>query len=178
MNEIEEKIAELYNTWYHRIMFDSTGTWGHKEREELIIYSKEHINEFQNVMTEFLSHPAEACNRIPEICVNVFPDEIVNKVDKPMSEEELASWIEKLQALGTKIIDITEDSFFGGENAIWEPCNKWLNYFKGTENIDYYKEFKTFKKYLHNNYKGWNPFKEEDPNPSYEDFVNNKEKYK
>ena len=39
MNEIEEKIAELYNTWYHRIMFDSTGTLGHKEREELIIYS-------------------------------------------------------------------------------------------------------------------------------------------
>lgn len=95
-----------------------------------------------------------------------------------MSEEELASWIEKLQALGSKIFDITEDSFFGGENATWEPCNKWLNYFKGTENIDYYKDFKAYKKYLHNNYKGWNPFKEEDPNPSYEDFVNNKEKYK
>lgn len=54
-------------------------------------------------------------------------------------------------------------------------CNLWLIILNGGENIDYYEDWKAWQKWLENNYKPWNPFKEDDPNPSLEEW---KEEYK
>ena len=52
-----------------------------------------------------------------------------------------------------------------------DECNLWLNHFKSTKDIDYYKDYKEYKRYLNLNFKQFNPFTGKDPNPTYEEYI-------
>lgn len=60
----------------------------------------------------------------------------------------------------------------------WMPldviCNIWINLYKGTTNIDYYKDYKEYHEYMKEHYISWNPFKEDDPNITLEEFKQGK----
>ena len=57
-------------------------------------------------------------------------------------------------------------------------CNLWLNItnaeFDNEHIIDYYKDWREWDAYLKTNYIAWNPFKEEDPNVTLEEFKQGK----
>ena len=56
-----------------------------------------------------------------------------------------------------------------------EKCsNWWLNYLKDTKNINYYKDWKEWKKYLDKNYMSWRPNLENDPNVTQKEFKEGK----
>lgn len=59
-----------------------------------------------------------------------------------------------------------------------EYCNLWLNItdaeFDGKHIKDYYKDWKAWHKYLDKNYIPWNPFKENDPNVTFQEFKQGK----
>lgn len=64
----------------------------------------------------------------------------------------------------------------------WMPldviCNFWLNIYKDTTNVDYYKDYKEYHEYMKDHYIPWNPFKEEDPNITLEEFKQGKRNLK
>lgn len=49
-------------------------------------------------------------------------------------------------------------------------CNWWLNYFNKTKNINYYKKYDAWQKYLKTNYMSWRPNLENDPNITLNEF--------
>jgi hypothetical protein len=52
-------------------------------------------------------------------------------------------------------------------------CNVWLNILNNTDDVYYYKDYDKYQEYMNENYIPWNPFHEDDPNPTFEDFKNN-----
>lgn len=48
-------------------------------------------------------------------------------------------------------------------------CSVWLSELTG-ETKDYYKDWRGWQEYLKNNYIPWNPLKEDDPNPTLEEW--------
>ena len=53
-------------------------------------------------------------------------------------------------------------------------CNVWLNILnnsiKNDKLKDYYKDWREWHEYLKENYISWNPFKEDDPNITFEEY--------
>lgn len=152
-------------------MFDSTGTWGREEKEELIRYCSEHLEEFKEFAHDTLKHPEEWNHHIPSMCDVLLKDdaEKIKQTSKPIDDS--VNVIELLHKAFSEKLQMREW-------GIWQSCNVWLNYFEGTTGVDYYKDYVEYKEYLHRHFIGWSPNKEDDPNPTYEEFVNNREKYK
>lgn len=121
------------------------------EIDEFLEYSQQHIPNFKIAMMELLEHPDEMNGHIPFFCCYILKQDFIelyeNKKDK---------------------LPLDEDYY-------WDECNLWLNHFKSTKNIDYYKDFKAYKKYLTENFKPYNPFNEKDPNLTYEEFLKKKD---
>lgn len=162
--EVVKKIEELFIAWYKRIMFDSTGTWGKKERDEFVSYCKEHLEEFKDFAQDTLEHPQECCYHVAHFCDELLPEVKFEEVDENLT------FIERLER-ASKMISRRE-------SMTWAGSNRWLNYFKGTKDVDYYKDYADYKEYLSRHYIGWNPFNEDDPNPSYKEFVEHRKNYK
>jgi hypothetical protein len=53
-------------------------------------------------------------------------------------------------------------------------CNWWLNYFNNTKNINYYKNYDAWQRYLKKNYISWRPNIENDPNITLKEFMEGK----
>ena len=53
-------------------------------------------------------------------------------------------------------------------------CNWWLNYFNNTRNINYYKNYDAWQRYLKKNYIPWRPNIENDPNITLKEFMEGK----
>ena len=53
-------------------------------------------------------------------------------------------------------------------------CNWWLNYFNNTRNINYYKNYDAWQRYLKKNYISWRPNIENDPNITLKEFMEGK----
>lgn len=58
--------------------------------------------------------------------------------------------------------------------SLTDYCNFWLNVLNNTKDVDYYKEWREYNKYMEENYIPWNPFKEDDPNINFKDYKNGK----
>ena len=102
-----------------------------------------------NTLEEWsLGNPEEAIDSIKEILLEE-PDHVVQLLDKLMPDE------------------LKIDGYIDLESY----CNCWLNILCGTletgKFINYYGDYQKYQKYLDKNYIPWNPFKEEDPNPSF-----------
>jgi len=164
-DEIIKNIEDLFIKWYNAIMFDSTGRIGHDEKAELITYCEKHIEEFKEFAKDTLEHPQECCFHVANLCDELLPGDIVD--NQPINIKNVFS----------KFVNII-NSGISGEAMVFMGCNKWLNYFNNTENVDYYKDYVKYKEYLSKHYLPWSPFKESDPNPTYAEYLENKEKYK
>lgn len=144
--QVIDKIKNLYIQWYKTELFDSTTLVGLNEYHKLLEYSKQHVQNFSIAMMELLEHPDDMNYQIPITCCFILQKDFIklyaNKKDKlPLDDDYL-----------------------------WDECNLWLNHFKSTKNIDYYKKFKEYKKYLAENFKPFNPFTGKDPNITYEEY--------
>ena len=63
---------------------------------------------------------------------------------------------------------------FGLYMQLDEMCNWWLNLLKKTKNVNYYKDWKEWKKYLDKHYMSWRPNLENDPNVTQREFKEGK----
>lgn len=92
-------------------------------------------------------------------------------------DEFKSSAIELLEEEPNDIV-ILLNEIFDFKIEGWMPldviCNIWINLYKGTTNIDYYKDYKEYHEYMKEHYISWNPFKEEDPNITLEEFKQGK----
>lgn len=145
--QVIDKIKNLYIRWYKTTLFDSTSHIGINELNELLDYSKQHIPNFKIAMMELLEQPDDMNYHIPTICSYILQEDFI------------------------KLNENKKDKLPLDENYLWDECNLWLNHFKSTKDIDYYKQFKEYKKYLTENFKLYNPFIDKDPNITYEEFL-------
>ena len=150
-----EEIDKLFSTWYRATMFDSTGRLGHQERNELVSYAKEHQEDLKVWALRKLEEPKFENLRIPEILDASLSDNLPVPSKKSL----------------VKIVSLNTDDLY------MIRCNSWLNHLKGTSGINYYKDYQEYHNYLQKNYIPWSPNKEEDPNPSYKEFIENRNKY-
>lgn len=150
-----EEIDKLFSTWYRAIMFDSTGRLGHQERDELVSYAKEHQEDLKAWALRELEEPKFENLWIPEILDASLSDNLPVPSKKSLVE----------------IVSLNTDDLY------MIRCNSWLNHLKGTSGINYYKDYQEYHNYLQKNYIPWSPNKEDDPNPSYKEFIENRNKY-
>lgn len=150
-----EEIDKLFSTWYTAIMFDSTGRLGHREWDELVLYAKEHQEDFKDWALRELEDPKFENFHIPDILDAVLPEAL------PVPSKK----------------DPIEFVFLNTDDLYMIRCNSWLNYLNGTSGINYYKDYQEYHNYLQKNYIPWSPNKEDNPNPSYKEFMENRQKY-
>lgn len=150
-----EEIDKLFSAWYRTMMFDSTGRLGHQERDELVSYAKEHQEDLKAWALRELEEPKFENLRIPEILDASLSDNLPVPSKKKLIE----------------IVSLNTDDLY------MIRCNSWLNHLKGTSGINYYKDYQEYHNYLQKNYIPWSPNKEDDPNPSYKEFIENRNKY-
>lgn len=112
-----------------------------------------HCNEWRKNLSEWSkSHPQEAKGGIIEI-LEQGPGHIVRLCSELWGE---------LDANGYLPLDAY--------------CNIWLNILKGENDFfkDNYKDWHDYQKYMTEHYIAWNPFKECDPNVTFEEFKKGK----
>lgn len=168
--EIVNEISELFYAWYRRIMFSSIWDPACKEKDELLSYCKEHIDEFKEFAKTTLENPKEYNYMVANLCDELLPD--VFEFAEVNFENEKSN-----QSI-LKIIEEASKQIYKKEYSIWSSPNRWLNYLKGTKGVDYYKDFVDYKEYLNKHYISWKPNEEDDPNPTYKEFVEHRKKYK
>ena len=146
-NEImKEEFLNLYNKWHSSFMFSAHGSADPA--------AKEHYNKLREWC---INNGDVALSYIREILLQG-PDDIVNLLD-----------------------DLYKEEYNVEVNGFWpldEYCNLWLNVtdpdFEHKVVIDYYKDWKAYQNYLKENYIPWNPYKQEDPNITFEEFKQGK----
>ena len=111
---------------------------------------------------------------------------------KENKKDAIKSIIEILEEQPSDVVYILDVLFdhpleHDGYASLMDYCNVWLNLLKGYsfeknadsilngntyigEMKDYYKEYKEYHEYLKENYIHWNPYKEDDPNITLEEY--------
>ena len=143
-NELKNEFMSLYLDWKN--------SW---------IYSAEGIefNEKYNKLYEWCcEHKEDSIKFIYELIENN-PDESVLLLPS---------------LLDTKVVYIKSRQHSHPIMEISELCNYFLNLKNGTKGKDYYKDFREWKRHLAEKYISWNPFKENDPNVTLEEFKKGK----
>lgn len=150
---MNKEFKELYDKWYENTCLLSYVDLEHKpDFIELVNWSKENKQEAINSIIEILK-------KEPDFVVYVL-DELF---DHPLTTE--------------------------GYVSIEQYCNMWLNlieYYNNGEkdlsnvdlNKDNYKDYREYMKYMKDNYISWNPFKEDDPNVTLEEYKQGKRNLK
>lgn len=142
----KQEFLDLYNKWHSTFMFSAHGSADPAAKES---YNK--LREACEI------NRGDALLYIREILMEG-PDDIVNLLDD-LFKEEFGFSYEGFCPLDTY-------------------CNLWLNVtdaeFNGKHIKDYYKDWKAWHKYLEKNYIPWNPFKENNPNVTLEEFKQGK----
>ena len=142
----KQEFLDLYNKWKSSFMFSAHGSADPA--------AKEHYNK----LIEWCeNNRGDALQYIREILMEG-PDDIVNLLDDLYKEE----------------YNVEVDGFW----PLDEYCNLWLNVtapdFEHKVIEDYYKDWREFNNYMKDNYIPWNPFKENDPNVTFEEFKQGK----
>lgn len=139
---MNKEFEELYNKWEEDTMFLSCRDFQNEPGFiALLEWSKEHKKEAIDSIKEMLL-------KEPDFVVYIL-DELF---DHPLSTDGYVS----LEAY----------------------CNFWLillDYYENGEkklntSSDYYNDWREYQKYMKHNYIAWNPFKENDPNVTLEEF--------
>lgn len=144
------EFERLYREYWKKICFLSSLPPYIPEWDALVEWSKAHKKEAVDCIIEMLS---EEPSDVVGLCEELFPG--------------------MLKAEGFVPLDM------------W--CNTWLviltAYKNGQTKLDtidpkefpdHYKEYKAYHKYMENHYIPWNPFHEDDPNISFEDYKQGK----
>lgn len=145
---------ELYNKWHESFMFSAHGSSDPAAKpyyEELKKWCIENPKEFKDSILEQLKQE---------------PDWAVGLLDDIYGEK-----------LGVKA-----ESYVGLKD--W--CNFWVlilenrleNYKKGGILPYIYKDYDEYQEYMKDHYIAWNPFKEEDPNITFDEFKQGKRNIK
>lgn len=140
---------ELYSKWHSSFMFSAFGSADPNAKQG-----------YENLKEWCLNNKEDALNIIKEV-LSEEPSEIVRLLDDIWGKD-----------FGVKV---------EGFMPLDTYCNLWLNILYGIDNKkgqvkikDYYEEYTKWQNYLKNNYISWNPFKEDDPNVTLEEFKQGK----
>lgn len=146
------KFRKLYNDWYEATCFLSTGLYENQEWKNLVAWSKVNKEKAIDGIIEVLHKEP---SHVVQLCDELFPNIVKYEGFCPLDF----------------------------------VCNIWLNililYKRGegsvlAENIDkhdftdYYKDYNAYQEYMKDHYIPWNPFKEDDPNVTLEEFKQGK----
>lgn len=141
------EFEELYNTWHTETMFLSVGNFNTESWYKLVEWSKKHVKEAMLSVREILLEE-------PHQIVNLL-DEIIENGPKAEGPVPLDAW-----------------------------CNLWIAIInaslEGKTDIeinkveDNYKDYREYHEYLKDHYIPWNPFHEDDPNITLEEFKQGK----
>lgn len=142
----KQEFLDLYNKWHSSFMFSAHG------------YADPAAKEYYNKLIEWCKiNRGDALLYIREMLMEG-PNDIVNLLDDLFKEEFRFN--------------------YEGFCPLDTYCNLWLNVtdaeFDGKHIKDYYKDWTVWHKYLKKNYIPWNPFKENDPNVTLEEFKQGK----
>lgn len=143
-------ISSIYNEDEYDILY---------YRQKLLIYSKYYRYDTKLAFKEILEDPYNVNIYLPKTLMNLFPDEfkIIQKnkslIDIPNVPTDKG------------FIYLNEEYINNLNNYYIDECNKWLNYFNNTNDIDYYEKYKCYCYY-----KQYHPFTITKPSLSYEEF--------
>lgn len=142
----KEQFLDLYKKWYGSYIFSAFGPNDPN--------AKEHYLKLREWCE---NHKGDALLYIRELLLEG-PNDVVQLLD-----------------------DLYKDEFgfdYDGFCSLDMYCNLWLNIINAEFNnkhiIDYYKDYNKWQKYLEKNYIPWNPFHENDPNVTLEEFKQGK----
>ena len=138
---MDVKFEELYNKWHTDTMFLSVGNFNTKSWFELVEWSKEHTK--------------EAIEGVREI-IGQEPHQIVQLLNEIVEDPPTAEGYVPLDMWCNVWIAIIDASKEGKEEI------KQVN--------DHYEDYRAYHKYMEDHYIPWNPFHEDDPNITLEEF--------
>lgn len=143
------EFQDLYNKYWKAICFLSVRPPHIPEWEALVEWSKAHKEEAVDCIIEMLSkEPSDVVG----LCDELFPDLVDYEGYCPL-DFICNTWLVILTAAKNgQTLDVTSPKKF--------PDN--------------YKDYKKYKKYLEKNYIPWNPFHEDDPNITLEEYKQGK----
>ncbi len=141
---MNKEFLELYKNWYYSYIFQSIGP-----------------NFINDKLIEL------------EIWCKKNKKEAIECIIKVLEEEpdNIIILLPELTGVSPKWLS---NASIGLHMKIDEMSNWWLNKLKGTKNVNYYKDWKEWTKYLDNHYISWRPNLEDDPNVTLNEFKQGK----
>jgi len=144
---MDAKFEELYNKWHTDTMFLSVGNFNHETWFTLVDWSK--------------AHTKEAIEGVREL-IGDEPNQIVHLLDEIIENPPIAEGYVPLDKWCNVWIAIIDSSKEGKTDIKLNKVD------------DNYKDYKAYQKYMDKNYIPWNPFHEDDPNITLEEFKQGK----
>ena len=146
---MSKEFEKLYLDWHYATCMLSHSQFAGKEWKALVDWSKEHKKEAVDGILEILE---EEPDWIVQLCDELFPGVLKSYGYIPL-ENWCAAWVTILKAYkdGLSLDDVNI-----------------------AESSDLYKEYNEYHKYLKDHYIPWNPFEEDDPNITLEEFKQGK----
>lgn len=141
---MNKEFLELYKNWYYSHCLNSTGT-------QLV---NDKLIELENWCKQ---NKKEAIQCIIQVLEDE-PDNVI--ILLPELTGVRPKWL--------------SDPQVGLYMQLDEMSNWWLNFLKKTKNVNYYKDWKEWKKYLNKHYMSWRPNLENDPNVTQREFKEGK----
>lgn len=142
---MNKEFLELYKTWYYSYVFDSTGRC--------------------SMVNDKLIELEMWCKKNKEEAIKSI---IIMLEDEP---DNVIILLPELTGVRPKWLN---EATIGLHMTLEEMSNWWLNLLKKTKNVNYYKDWKEWKKYLNKNYMSWRPNLENDPNVTQKEFKEGK----
>ena len=141
---MNKEFLDLYKKWYYSYIFQSVGP-----------------NLINNELIEL------------EIWCKNNKQEAIKCIEKVLEEEpdNIIMLLPELTGITPKWLN---EPSVGLYMTIEQMSNWWLNSLKNTKNINYYKDYDNWKKYLDKNYMSWRPNLENDPNVTQKEFKEGK----
>lgn len=150
MEEVLNKLSELHSRWYASYAFKSCILGNDEVQNDLFIEFVNYCKHHKEEAYEFIENRLE--NR-PSIIWNALPYMYFD------DEESIEHYFDAVQNVHLN-----------------DVCNAWLNILKDTTGVLYYDEYDNYTDYVAQNYIGWDPRVEDDPNMSYKEYRERKKK--
>lgn len=143
---MNKEFEDLYKEWHSNTMFLSTGNFNNEWWSRLVKWSKKHTKEAIEGVRELIADE-------PDHIVHLL-DEIIENGPKAEGYVPLDAWCN----LWIAIIDASKNN--EGKDRLVFP----------DEIKDNYEDSRAYHEYLKTHYIPWNPFHEDDPNITLEEF--------
>lgn len=147
---MNKEFESLYKEWHSNTMFLSTGNFDNEWWSRLVKWSKKHTKEAIEGVRELIADE-------PDHVVHLL-DEIIENGPKAEGYVPLDAWCN----LWIAIIDASKNN--EGKDRLVFP----------DEIKDNYEDSRAYHEYLKTHYIPWNPFHEDDPNITLEEFKQGK----